>query len=153
MKLNFLSAGELDSPCLDFKSLDTLSFYETAEIGTLRAVGEYVIGLLFRLSFTFSLFYRDFQGSVESFKYFPKNLRCVKKRACRRNNECLESRLLRPAGSVTVGGRQDDNVLLMIKDSQRRMGIHMCLTLREVCVIGYCIEKTETYASSVIKVA
>lgn len=31
------------SPCLGFKSLDALSFYETAEIGTLLAVGEYVI--------------------------------------------------------------------------------------------------------------
>lgn len=64
VKLNFLSlcAGELGSPCLDFKSLDALSFYETAEIGTLGAVGEYVIGLLFGLSFTFSLFYRDSLG-------------------------------------------------------------------------------------------
>ena len=80
-------------------------------------MGECVIGLLFRLSFTFSLFYRDFWGSVEGFKCFPKNLRCVKKCTCRRNNECLESGLLQPAESVTVGGRWDDNVLLMIKES------------------------------------
>lgn len=33
----------MGSPCLGFKSLDALSFYETAEIGTLLAVGEYVI--------------------------------------------------------------------------------------------------------------
>lgn len=77
MKLN--SAAEMGSPCLGFKSLNALSFYETVEIGTLRAVGEYVIVLLLRLFFTFSLFYRDFQGSVEGFKYFPKNFRCVKK--------------------------------------------------------------------------
>lgn len=95
----------MGSPCLGFKSLDALSFYETVEIGTLRAVGEYVIGLLFGLSFTFSLLYRDFRGSGEGFKYFLKNLRCVKKRTCRRNNEDLESRLLQPAASVTVGGR------------------------------------------------
>ena len=30
-----LSAGEMGSPCLGFKSLDALSFYETVEIGTL----------------------------------------------------------------------------------------------------------------------
>ena len=33
----------MGSPCLGFKSLDALSFYETVEIGTLRAVGESVL--------------------------------------------------------------------------------------------------------------
>ena len=31
------------STCLGFKSLDALKFHEMAEIGTLLAVGEYVI--------------------------------------------------------------------------------------------------------------
>lgn len=61
-EIELLCAGELGSPCLDFKSSDALSFYEAVEIGALGAVGEYVIGLLFRLSFSFSLFYRDFRG-------------------------------------------------------------------------------------------
>lgn len=33
----------MGSPCLGFKSLDALSFYETVEIGTLGAVGESVL--------------------------------------------------------------------------------------------------------------
>ncbi len=77
-------------------------------------MGECVIELLFRLSFTFPLFYRDFRGSVEGFKYFPENLRCVKKCTWRRNNENLESRLVQPVVSVTMGGQQDGS-LLMIK--------------------------------------
>lgn len=106
----------MGSACLGFKSLDTLSFYETAEIGTLQAVGEYVIGPLFGLFLTFSLFCRDFRGSVEGCKYFPENLRGVKKCTCRRNNEHLEIMLLQPEVSVLVGG-QWHNALLMIKET------------------------------------
>lgn len=36
--IELLSARDLDSPSVDFKSFDALSFYETAEIGSLRAV-------------------------------------------------------------------------------------------------------------------
>lgn len=36
-EIELLSAGEMGSSCLGFKSLDALSFYETVEIGTLRA--------------------------------------------------------------------------------------------------------------------
>lgn len=71
-EIELFSAGEMGSPCLGFKSLEALSFYETVEIGILQAVGECVIELLFRLSLTFLLFYRDFRGSVEGFKYFPR---------------------------------------------------------------------------------
>lgn len=71
-------------------------------IGTLQAVGEYIIGLLFRLLLTLSLFYKDFQDSVERFKYFPKNSRPVKNRTCMTDNEHLESRCLKPALSVSV---------------------------------------------------
>lgn len=46
--------------CLGFKSLDTLSFYETVEVGTLQAVGEYVIGPLFRLFLNFQYFAKIF---------------------------------------------------------------------------------------------
>lgn len=55
-KLNFSLTNEMGSPCLGFKSLDALIFYETVEIGTVRALGEHAIGLLLRLSFTFLLF-------------------------------------------------------------------------------------------------
>lgn len=47
-EIELLSAGEMGFPCLGFKSLDALRFYETVEIGRVRAVGEHVIGLLFR---------------------------------------------------------------------------------------------------------
>lgn len=57
VKLNFSLPAGMGSPCLGFKSLDALSFYETVEIGTCRAVGACVIALLFRLSFTFSVFH------------------------------------------------------------------------------------------------
>lgn len=68
---------------------------------------------------TVRLFHYFTKISVEGFKYFSKNLWCVKKSTCLRNNEHLESRLLQPAVGVTMGGQRDDNVLLMIKESQR----------------------------------
>lgn len=37
VKLNFSLANEMGSPCLGFKSLDALIFYETVEMGTVRA--------------------------------------------------------------------------------------------------------------------
>lgn len=98
----------MGSPCLGFKSLDALSFYETVEIGTLGAVGESVLSDYCSdcpSLFFFLAFYRDFRGSEEGFQYFPKNTRCVKKCTCRRNNEYPESWLLQSAVSVTVGGR------------------------------------------------
>lgn len=80
------------SPCLGFKSLNALSFYETVEIGTLGAVGGCVIGLLFRLLFTFSRFFTEFfwGNSVEGLRVLSqRTFRRVKKCALRWNNENL----------------------------------------------------------------
>lgn len=95
-EIELLSAGELGSPCLDFKSLDALSFYETAEIGTLRAVGEYYQTIVQIVLHFFTILQR-FPGFTRRLQ----NSRCVKKHTFRRNNEYLESRLLqcrRPTG-------------------------------------------------------
>lgn len=84
MKLNFSLLLKWTLLVWD-QSSDALRFYETVEIGTVRALGEHVIGLLFGLSFTFCLFYRDFRGRVMGLKCLSKN--------SSRNNEHLVRRV------------------------------------------------------------
>lgn len=71
VKLNFSLANEMGSPCLGFKSLDALIFYETVEIGTVRAFERACYRTIVQTVLRFFLpFSRDFMGCVQDLKYF-----------------------------------------------------------------------------------
>lgn len=79
-------------------------FMKQRRWGTLEAVGECVIRLLFRLFLAFSWFYRDLLGSAEVSQHSHKSPGPVKNLACMASNEHLETRLLKQA--VTLGGER-----------------------------------------------
>lgn len=107
-EIEILSVGEMGSPCLVFKSLDALRFYETAEIGTPWAEGGNVIRPLFLLFLAFHYFaeisdvklyfIRKPGGSKMKYEY----MECSSRHGC--------GRLLRWCGVNDWGNRRIDTI-------------------------------------------
>lgn len=62
VKQNFCLTNEMGSSCLGFKSLDALMFYETVEIGTVRAFGRACYRTIVQIVLRFFAIFERFYG-------------------------------------------------------------------------------------------